>query len=348
MSTNLVHLTASLSSAGFHPAGWRLGHAAASPIGRHYQAMAHAAERAGLDAVWLGQDDVMPIDALPLLGSLIAVTQSIGLGGRWRIEHAEPFHVARVFATLDHLASGRTALLVGLPGEGPGAAQFGHVAPLPQEEALQRAGELLDVARQLWDSWEDEGLLLDVGSGRFADPEHVHPIEHKGRYFTVRGPLNVPRPPQGNPVIAFEVADDAAARQLALREGDVLLLSATSKEQAGGVRLRARASQRVLVDVMPILGATDREAAARAEALDAMAVRPRAMRFVGTAAGLRDLCADWVGAGVCDGFNLRPAVLPDDLEAILAAVAPLARRSPASGTLRERLGLARPRSRFSR
>lgn len=337
MSTELVHLTASLSSAGFDPAGRRTGNLAASSIGRRYQAMARAAERAGLDAVWLGQDEALPIDALPLLGSLIAVTERIGLGGRWRIEHAEPFHVARVFATLDHLASGRTALLVGLPGEGPGAAQFGHVTPLAADEALDRAGELLEVARLLWDSWEDEGLLLDVGSGRFADPERVHPIEHKGRHFSVRGPLNLPRPPQGNPVMAFEVGEDARAEDLAMREADVLLLSASSKEAAGRVRGLARASQRVLVNLMPILDGGSGDGSGSG-----------VMRFVGTAAGLRELCAEWVGAGVCDGFNLMPAVLPDDLEGVLAAVAPLARAVPAGATLRERLGLARPRSRFSR
>lgn len=345
VSRILVHLTASLCSSGFRPAGA----GAASSIAEQYRAMARTAERGLLDAVWLGRDAQWPLDALPLLGSLIVVTERIGLGGLWRIARAEPFHVARVFATLDHLAGGRTALIVGLPGEGPDDDQFAHAPALTPDDALERAGELIDVARQLWDSWEDEGWLLDVATGRFADPDHVHPIEHAGRFFAVRGPLNPPRPPQGNPAVVFEVGIDPPA--LALAEADVLLLSCRSQEQAASLRRRASPAQRILVNVMPILGITALEAQRRADALGRIPFE--AMRFVGTPEQAVDLFAARVQNGACDGFNLMAAGLPEDLEQIVDVMIPIGRargvfRESYEGvTLREHLLLPRPRSRFS-
>ena len=103
--------------------------AATFPIGRRFQDMARIPPSAeGLDAVWLGRGDRVRIDPLPLLGSLIAGTQRLGLGAHWAVEHTEPFNVARVFATLDHLSGGRTAWIAGLPGD---AQPIGAVCPSP-------------------------------------------------------------------------------------------------------------------------------------------------------------------------------------------------------------------------
>lgn len=204
----------------------------AFPIGRRFQDMARTAERGMLDAVWLGRGDRVRIDPLPLLGSLIAGTQRLGLGAHWAVEHTEPLNVARVFATLDHLSGGRTAWIAGLPGDAQPIGQFAHTERLDEPAALERARELIDVVRQLWDSWEDEGLLLDVSTGRFADPQRVHPIEHVGGCFSVRGPLNVPRPPQGNPVVVIDWPKQEAARLVALDAADVLLVSGATREAA--------------------------------------------------------------------------------------------------------------------
>ncbi len=352
MSRYPIHLTASLCSAGFHPEAWRFCRGEAFPIGKRFQEMAGIAERGMLEAVWLGRGDRLRIDPLPLLGSLIAGTQYLGLGAHWAVEHTEPFNVARVFATLDHLAGGRTAWIAGLPGDAQPIRQFAHTAPMDAASALKRASELIDVVRQLWDSWEDEGLLLDVPTGRFADPARVHPIQHQGAFFTVRGPLNVPRPVQGNPVVVIDFPADDAARRIAVDAADVLLVSAPSREAAMSLRAAmARTPARVLVNVTPILGATDAEARRRAEQVGASP--DESLRFVGTSEQLLDLFASWVRDGICDGFNLRPAVLPDDLETFVDWVVPAGRarglfRDAYSGTtLREHLGLPRPRSRFA-
>jgi alkanesulfonate monooxygenase SsuD/methylene tetrahydromethanopterin reductase-like flavin-dependent oxidoreductase (luciferase family) len=339
--------------------------------------MARAAEHGKLDAVLLtgvrrsespvdGRADDLRLDPLPLLGSLIGVTEQIGLGAAWTVEHAEPFHVARVFATLDHLSGGRSAWVAGLSEGARFAANFGHAKqPASDTAALERAVEFLDVVRALWDSWEDEGLLLDVPTGRFADPARVHPLHHAGRFFTVRGPLNVPRPVQGNPLVVMTVPDEAAGRRLVAAAADVLLLNIASPETALALRRsletlilaagRQSASIRVLVNIMPILGETQTMARTRAAELDAL-LPPGdepAMRFVGTPGQFVDLCGAWIEAGCCDGFNLMPAVLPDDLTELLRAVVPLAqsrgllRTDYAGTTLRDHMGLARPRSRFA-
>ena len=288
------------------------------PLAGQFPAMARTAEQGALDAVWLGHDSGrLAPDPLPLLGSLIAVTSRIGLGAAWSLDHSEPFHVARVFATLDHLAGGRTAWLFGQADE-PGL--FRHVSPRTAEAARDRDAEFIDVVGQLWDSWEDEAFLLDVPSGRFADPSRVHPIHHAGPHFTVRGPLNVPRPPQGNPVLAQAFAAgpiNAAA--------DVLLVSAADGGEAMlGVRgLVPRRDRRVLVNLAPDLSAD-----------------PAAFM------------ADWVALGRCDGFNLVPDG-PNGLARLVGDVVPLLRaqglRPPGyvGTTLRDHLGLRRPRSRFA-
>jgi alkanesulfonate monooxygenase SsuD/methylene tetrahydromethanopterin reductase-like flavin-dependent oxidoreductase (luciferase family) len=367
MSHAKLHLTASLASSGFHPASWRAVPAPGFPVGRRFQAYASIAERGGLDAIWLGPPrfgpaaqasgavDAIRLDPLPLLGALIAGTHRIGIGAHWGVQHAEPFHVARVFSTLDHLSYGRTAWIVGPPDA--------------DDAGFSRATELVEVTRKLWDSWEDEGFLLDVPTGRFADPARVHPIEHAGRFFTVRGPLNVPRPVQGNPplVMAFPAAD--AGRRLAAGVADVLLLDCAKPDEAAVQcraiqALRPAGDVRVLVNIVIVLGDTQAEARRRADALDGM-IAPaldaalcadgecRTLRFVGSPEELAALFADWWAAGVCDGFNILPAVLPDDLAMLADAVVPLARTrglrpySYAGTTLREHLALHRPRSQYA-
>ncbi len=349
------YLTASLAGTGFHPAAWRVGAQPGFPIGRRVRDMARIAEQGGLDAAWLGpprfgaaaaatgEVDATRLDPLPLLGSLIAATRRIGLGAFWGVDGTEPFHVARVFATLDHLSYGRSAWIVGLPRD---------------EADLARAHELVAVTRKLWDSWEDEGFLLDVPSGRFADPARVHPILHEGAHFAVRGPLNLPRPVQGNPPVVAGFPASEAGRRFAATVADVLLLDCDTAEDAAAQRaairvLRPDGELRVLVNVVAVLAGTEDAARGRRDALDAMvtpamaaALRAdgarRTLRFAGTPARLAALMRAWHADGVCDGFNLLPAVLPDDL-----AAAALPGRHAAGGTLRERLGLARPRSRYA-
>jgi alkanesulfonate monooxygenase SsuD/methylene tetrahydromethanopterin reductase-like flavin-dependent oxidoreductase (luciferase family) len=375
-----MHLLASLANHGWHPAAWRVTDAAGFAGAAPFRAMAQTAEQGGLDAVLLGlptapraqrdsgKVDGIRLDPLPLLGALIGATRRIGLCAWWPGDVAEPFHVARVFATLDHLAGGRTGWIAGLEGQDELGARFRSAnLPTTEEDSAARLVELIDVARQLWDSWEDRGFVVDQASGTFADPAHVRPIEHAGRFFTVRGPLNVPRPIQGQPVILHRDVPPGAARLGAAASVEVVLAEcATVAEAVAGRRdWRALAQKqgrdpealRFIVRVMPILAGSEQAALRREAALDGLAGsdkrRTGVPRVVGTPEQFADWLVQWHQAGACDGFDILPAVLPLDLDAVVEAVVPLLRQRGLRRagyehpTLRGHLGLRRAASRFA-
>ena len=429
-----MHIIASLAGNGFHPAAWRAASGAAFPTAHYFQDMAKTAERGKLDAVLLGEPiggrrlrssgrvNGLQIDALPLLGSLIAGTQQIGLGATWAVDYTEPYNVARVFATLDHLAGGRTAWIVGLFGGADLETNFRHAKCAPDLDAYcSRAVEFIDLTKKLWDSWEDGGFLLDVPSGRFADPARVHPVNHDGDFFTVRGPLNVPRPPQGNPPLIQCDPGTDAGRLLAAKTADVMLLTCATSTAAQQIyrdmklltasQNRSPESIRILANLTPTLASSETEARRLADELDALmaphlqcaivedwlgreapdaGARAKAtvaslwpqrahelpalglnggqtlrdasrrildlrsgLRFTGTPEQLVDLMETWIQQKCCDGFNIRPAVLPRDLDLFVEKVIPLmqARRSfradYAGDTLREHLRLERFDSRYA-
>ncbi len=371
-----LHLTVSLAGSGYHPAAWHVSPLPARPDAAAIQAIARTAERGRLDAILLGLPldaplggiggaNTLQLDPLPLLGSLIGVTRQIGLGAAWTVDYTEPYHVARVFATLDHLSYGRTAWIARMFGTAALAPRIGRPGG-PDDPAAYcaRAGEFIDVVRRLWDSWQDEAFALDKPSGMFVDPECVHPIHHAGAYFSVRGPLNVPRPPQGNPALVLEDPATAIGRRFAAATADVLLTSCASLRTAIARRRelrdltmdRARCAEplRVLANMMVVLEDTETAAQHRAAALDAL-VPPgtAAPRFVGTPDQLVETLLTWRRQDACDGFNVLPAVLPTDLDRLVDAVVPRLRRlglfrdDYTGGTLREHLGLSRPRSQYA-
>jgi alkanesulfonate monooxygenase SsuD/methylene tetrahydromethanopterin reductase-like flavin-dependent oxidoreductase (luciferase family) len=371
-----MHIIASLSGNGFHPAAWRAGGERAWPIGRHFQRMAQTAERGRLDAVLLGETpggyalraagriNGLNVDPLPLAGSLIATTQRIGLGATWSLDFAEPFHVARVMATLDHLCGGRIAWAATLFDGADIKGGFKHAKAATEPSAsTRRAIEFIEVVRKLWDSWEDRGFFADVPSGRFADPDRVHPINHTGDFFTVRGPLNLPRPPQGNPPIIMHDPGHPADRLVIARSADVVLTGAINPIEARiqGAAIRAAVKEqgrnpedvRILAKLTPVLADTEADAKKLSDDLDAMAspkmmaamTQRAGLRFTGTAEQLAHLMAQWVAIGACDGFNVRPAMLPAGLDLFVERVVPLLQarglfRGDYQGdTLRDHLGL---------
>jgi alkanesulfonate monooxygenase SsuD/methylene tetrahydromethanopterin reductase-like flavin-dependent oxidoreductase (luciferase family) len=361
-----VHLFASLAAHGWHPAAWRLSGQPGFEGSAPFLRAARTAERGGLDAVLLGlptaprpmrasgKVDGLHLDPLPLAGLLIGATRHIGICGFWPADVAEPFHVARVFATLDHLSGGRTGWIAGLAGAGETAGRFQRAdLALSDADATDRFVELIDVARQLWASWEDRGFAVDQATGTFAESDHVHPIEHAGRFFTVRGPLNVPRPVQGQPVILHRDAPTARAGLAA--SADIVLGEPATLGEAKAARAEWQAlkrSARYVVRLEVILGETEAAAAERAAELDALANDSR-LRFVGTPEQLAAHFAGWQAAGACDGFDILPAVVPLDLDLLVTTVVPLLRARGsrpaeyAGRTLREHLQLERPVSRFA-
>jgi len=372
-----MHITLSVSGHGHHPAAWRVSALARGP-GRvpRYDALVRRAEEGKLDGVLFlpapggperlmdGRSDAIQLDPMPLIGSLVARTDRIGLGASVYMAHTQPFHTARAFAVLDNLSSGRTAWVVDLEGQDQQEEDFGHAGPVPERAArYQRAEEYIAVAGKLWDSWEDGAVVADKASGIFADSSKIHPINHVGRHFSVRGPLTAIRPIQGHPVVIMRDCSPEGLR-LAAASADVFLVDAMGSadvrralREMAASQGRAAGAPKILLNISPLLDISGQAARERAAALDAMA-DPRMMpglssRFVGTPADFADHLAALKAATGCDGFNILPAVLPDDAEQLVAEVLPLLRQrglfraSYAGRTLREHLALPRPTSIFA-
>ena len=190
----------------------------------YYASLARKAEAATLDAIFVADHiavwDTVPsglthyanarLEPLTLLSALAAVTEHIGLMATASTSYNEPYNLARYFASLDFLSNGRASWNVVTSWLEEEAANFG-LEQLPRHGTrYQRANEFIDVVTRLWDSWEDGAAIFDKARGLFADADKVHHLEYQGEYFRVRGPLNVPRPPQGHPLLVL--AGSSAAR----------------------------------------------------------------------------------------------------------------------------------------
>src|SRR5258708_21296337 len=171
--------------------------------------------------MWKRTAVAMRIEPLTLVGGLAAVRSHIGLISTATTTYLDPFHVARMFATLDQLREGRTGWNVVTSSAASEALNFSHAAHAPHDQRYERAAEFIEVAQGLWDSWEDDAHVLDKKGGLFFEPAKLHLLHHKGKHFSVRGPLMVPRSPQGQPVIV-QAGQSAAGRDAASRTAEVL------------------------------------------------------------------------------------------------------------------------------
>lgn len=172
------------------------------------------------DAVRLGARPVK-LDLSIVLGTIAAATRHIGLGATYSTTYYSPFHVARTFATLDHLSGGRAAWNVVTSVNDSEAQNYGLREAISHDERYDRADEFLEVATGLWDTWEDGALVLDRASGRFADPDKVHELHHEGKWYRSRGPLTVPRGPQGRPVL-LQAGSSGRGREFAARWAELI------------------------------------------------------------------------------------------------------------------------------
>jgi len=161
------------------------------------------------------------LDLSVVLGVLAGATRSIGLGATYSTTYYSPFHVARTFATLDHLTKGRAAWNVVTSVNDSEAQNFGVEHVLAHDQRYDRADEFLEATTGLWDTWEDDALVLDRAAGVFADPTKVHELNYKGEWFNVRGPLTVPRSPQGRPVL-LQAGSSGRGRDFAARWAEVI------------------------------------------------------------------------------------------------------------------------------
>ncbi|MFD0848683.1 LLM class flavin-dependent oxidoreductase [Sphingosinicella xenopeptidilytica] len=219
------------------------------------------------------------IEPITILSSLAAVTDHIGLVGTLTVSYSEPFNVARQFASLDHISGGRAAWNVVTSWLGDTAANFSKAEHPAHNVRYRIAAEYLDVVQGLWDSWEEGAHAGDKESGVFVDPEKLHRLDHKGEFFQVRGPLNIKRSPQGQPVI-FQAGASDDGRNFAAKYAEAIFTHAPTFDDGvayySDVKSRAKGFGRnadalyVLPGIAPIVGETDAEAEAKYRELAAL------------------------------------------------------------------------------
>jgi FMN-dependent oxidoreductase (nitrilotriacetate monooxygenase family) len=276
-----MHLGVFVLGTGNHSAGWRYPGAATSSCDLAVmQEIARTAERGKFDLLFISDGlDMDPGDhpsfvcrfePTTLLSVLSASTRHIGLGGTVSTSYSEPYNVARIFASLDHLSGGRAAWNV-VTRSRPGAAlNFSRERHLDHELRYERAQEFVDVVTGLWDCWDAGAIVADKESGVFIDAAKVHPLDHRGKFFQVRGPINIARSPQGHPVI-IQAGGSPAGLELAARTADVVfsVVQELADAMAAYADLKGRMAKygrqpeqlAILPGIMPIIG--DSEAAAR-------------------------------------------------------------------------------------
>jgi FMN-dependent oxidoreductase (nitrilotriacetate monooxygenase family) len=262
---------------------------------RHYIDITQTAERALFDFVFnadsnstFGPDDPdmwkrttvsMRLEPLTLLGALSAMTSHIGLISTATTTYLDPFHVARMFATLDQLSQGRVGWNVVTSSAASEAFNFSHDEHAPHADRYRRAAEFIEVAQGLWDTWEDDAFVMDKAQGLFFDPAKLHMLHHKGEHFSVRGPLMIPRSPQGQPVIV-QAGQSDAGRELAARTAEVLFTVQQKIEPAREfyADLKARVvkygrsqdSIKIMPGVLTVVGRTRDEAQEKFDRLQAL------------------------------------------------------------------------------
>ncbi|MGL3104475.1 LLM class flavin-dependent oxidoreductase [Bradyrhizobium sp. BR 1432] len=215
-------------------------------------------------------------EPITLVSALSSKTQNIGLVATATTTYHHPYHLARMFASLDYLSQGRAAWNIVTSGNKFEAPNFGD-SELPDHDArYARAREAVDVVKGLWDTWTDDAFVRDKASGIFVDTKKLHLLDHRGQYFAVRGPLNIARPPQGYPVLVQAGASDAGM-QFAAEVGEVVFTAAGSLENdrryyaalKGKARALGREDDQVLVmpGIVPIVGRTKQEASEKLKRL---------------------------------------------------------------------------------
>lgn len=441
MSDRKIRLGAFLMSSGHHLAAWR--HPRAWAGGgldfAHFKRVAQTAERGKFDAIFfadnlalMGPPELASLttggdvfDPLILLAGLASVTERIGLISTVSTTFNDPYGLARRFASLDHLSGGRSGWNLVTSATDLEAQNFGLDRIDQHADRYARAEEFIDIATGLWDSYDDDAFARDKTSGQYFDPAKVHVLEHRGTHYPrVRGPLNIPRAPQGYPVLV-QAGSSEPGKELAARTAEVVF---TAQQTLAGAQafyadLKGRLGKygrtvdqlKIMPGISPVLGATQSEAedkfaelqelidprvglgllAGMAGGFDLLqypldgplpelpesnAMKSRQALFIdlarrenltirqlylkiagarghntviGTPQQVADVLEEWFTQGAADGFNVMPPFLPEGLDQFVDLVVPelqrrgLFRHDYEGQTLRDNLGLGRPRSRYA-
>jgi len=276
-----LHLNLFISSRGHHEASWR--HPDASPLAltdiRYYQDLAQRAEAALFDSVFLADqlalgEDVSQaarawLEPITVLAALAVSTSRIGLIATASTTYTEPFNLARQFASIDHISNGRAAWNIVTSWLATAARNFGGEGQVSHTDRYARGEEFMSVVKALWDSWAADAVVDDRASGLYAKPDRIRPVNHRGDFYRVAGPLNLPRCPQGRPVLVQAGSSDTG-RRFAARHAEAVftahMAKATAQEFYADLKRLAAVEGRnpehvlILPGLSPMLASTEAEA----------------------------------------------------------------------------------------
>src|SRR5262244_2121488 len=276
-----LHLNLFIHSRGHHEASWR--HPDASPLAltdiRYYQDLAQRAEAALFDSIFLADqlalgEDVSQaartwLEPVTVLAAVAVATQRIGMIATCSTTYTEPFNLARQFGSLDHISNGRVAWNIVTSWLATAAGNFGGAGQVSHAERYDRGEEFMAVVKALWDSWAEDAVIDDRAGGRYAKPDRIRPIKHRGKYYQVAGPLNLPRCPQGRPVLVQAGSSDTG-RRFAARHAEAVFTAHMEKATAQAfytdlkalVATEGREPEHVLIlpGLSPMIASTEVEA----------------------------------------------------------------------------------------
>lgn len=294
-----MRLGMSMRGLGYHPAAWRHPQVPADGTLRfdHYVRNAQAAERGLFDMIFFADGiairekdeprgslarsgyEIVEMEPMTLLPALAAVTKNIGLVTTASTTYNEPYHVARKFATLDLISGGRAGWNIVTSWSEAEAQNFNREEHLDYDTRYERAAEFVEVVKGLWDTWEPDAFPYDKASGIFFDESRVHVLDHRGKHFQVRGPLNVAAMPQGRPILVQAGASDQG-REIAAASAEVVYAAQDSLDGAKAYyddlksRMAKHGREPEHMKIMPglrtVVGRTRAEAQAKWDELQAL------------------------------------------------------------------------------
>ncbi|QNG17674.1 LLM class flavin-dependent oxidoreductase [Rhodococcus triatomae] len=280
-SRRKLHLNAFLMATGHHEAAWRLPES--DPNANldidHYISLAQTAERGKFDSVFLADSPVLfthterrpsgKLEPTIILTAIAAATKKIGLIATASTSYNEPFNLARRFASLDFVSGGRAGWNIVTTAGAEAAQNFGLDDTPAHRTRYERAAEFVEVSTKLWDSWEDDAIVADKDAAIHGDSSKVHVIGHEGEFFKVRGPLNVPRSPQGYPLLV-QAGSSEDGKEFAARYSEAIFTAQPTLEEGKAfyadvkdrVSRVGRDPEQVLIlpGIVPVIGDTEEEA----------------------------------------------------------------------------------------
>ena len=273
-----LHLNLFINSRGHHEASWR--HPDASDLALtdiHYlQGLTQRAEEGLFDSIFLadqlafrGGGASLSLEPLTSLAALAVSTNNIGLIATASTTYTEPFNLARQFASLDHISNGRIGWNIVTSWSAPAARNYGYASQISHAERYARADEFMAVTRSLWDSWSDDAIIDDRANGKYLKRNSVREGGHEGTFYNVAGPLNVPRGPQGWPVLVQAGSSDTG-RKFAAQHAEAVFTAHMEKSSAkafySDLKSLVKAEGRnekdclILPGLSPVIASTDAEA----------------------------------------------------------------------------------------